>query len=72
MKDRIKNFLKRVKNLRNGGSKRFSLTQPNMQYTPGLIPVGVSRKIQGLSHVNKTFFSLLIIKVFCTNPFMFL
>ncbi|MDZ4757361.1 MAG: hypothetical protein SGJ10_04360 [Bacteroidota bacterium] len=69
MKSTITNLLKRIKNLRKGNN-RFTLGQPNMQYTPALMPVGITRNIN--AYANKTFFSLLIIKVFCTNPFMFL
>lgn len=74
MKSTITNLLKIIKNLRKGNnSNRFTLGQPNMQYTPALIPVGrITRNINAAAYMNKTFFSLLLIKVFCTNPFMFL
>lgn len=73
MKNTITNLLKKVKNLRKGNkSNRFTLGQPNMQYTPALIPVGCAKSVNAAAYLNRTFFSLLLIKVFCTNPFMFL
>jgi len=73
MKNTITNLLKKVKNLRKGNnSNRFTLGQPNMQYTPALIPVGYAKSVNAAAYMNRTFFSLLLIKVFCTNPFMFL
>lgn len=72
MKNLFKKLIKRIKQKKN--SKKFSLRFPVIHITPmmDMIPVRVKAQMHPRNFINKTFVSLVIIKVFCSNPFMFL